>query len=137
MEAEAWAKIIESGMARGVWLSRSEAESTTLYETLTRYENEIVPEKKGEVQEHSLVRILKGTQLAKSYIASIRSADVAKLRDEWLRIYASATVLRRLALTFSRIRMGHVEPAEPRRCHSQTSTQERQDQTSGSAACSF
>ncbi len=31
-------------------------------------------------------------------MASIRSADVAKLRDEWLKIYAPATVLRRLAL---------------------------------------
>lgn len=97
-EAEAWAKMIESEMARGVWLSRSEAESTTLYETLTRYEKEIVPDKKGAVQDRSLVRILKGTQLAKSYMASIRSADVAKLRDEWLKIYAPATVLRRLAL---------------------------------------
>lgn len=98
VEAEAWAKMIESEMARGVWLSRSEAESTTLYETLTRYEKEIVPGKKGVVQDHSLVRILKGTQLAKNYMASIRSADVAKLRDEWLKIYAPATVLRRLAL---------------------------------------
>ncbi len=98
MEAEAWAKMIESEMARGVWLSRSEAESTTLYEALTRYEKEIVPDKKGAVQDRSLVRILKGTQLAKNYMASIRSADVAKLRDEWLKIYAPATVLRRLAL---------------------------------------
>ncbi|EBE4782390.1 site-specific integrase [Salmonella enterica] len=98
VEAEAWAKMIESEMARGVWLSRSEAESTTLYEALTRYEKEIVPDKKGAVQDRSLVRILKGTQLAKNYMASIRSADVAKLRDEWLKIYAPATVLRRLAL---------------------------------------
>lgn len=98
VEAEAWAKMIESEMARGVWLSRSEAESTTLYEALTRYEKEIVPNKKGAVQDRSLVRILKGTQLAKNYMASIRSADVAKLRDEWLKIYAPATVLRRLAL---------------------------------------
>ncbi|MFP1770830.1 site-specific integrase [Lonsdalea quercina] len=98
VEAEAWAKMIESEMARGVWLSRSEAESTTLYEALTRYEKEIVPDKKGAVQDRSLVRILKGTQLAKNYMASIKSADVAKLRDEWLKIYAPATVLRRLAL---------------------------------------
>lgn len=48
VEAEAWAKMIESEMARGVWLSRSEAESTTLYEALTRYEKEIVPDKKGQ-----------------------------------------------------------------------------------------
>ncbi|AHK22047.1 hypothetical protein BF17_23265 [Yersinia similis] len=31
-------------------------------------------------------------------MASIRSADVAKLRDEWLKDYAPATVLRRLSL---------------------------------------
>ena len=31
-------------------------------------------------------------------MASIRSADVARLRDEWLKTYAPATVLRRLAL---------------------------------------
>ncbi|MHA3607953.1 hypothetical protein [Yersinia enterocolitica] len=30
-EADAWAKMVESEMARGVWLSRSESESTTLY----------------------------------------------------------------------------------------------------------
>ena len=68
VEAEAWAKMIESEMARGVWLSRSEAESTTLYEALTRYEKEIVPDKKGAVQDRSLVRILKGTQDRKSVV---------------------------------------------------------------------
>ncbi|EEP97631.1 Shufflon-specific recombinase [Yersinia ruckeri ATCC 29473] len=31
-------------------------------------------------------------------MASTRSADVAKLRDEWLKDYAPATVLRRLSL---------------------------------------
>ncbi|AHK21845.1 DNA recombinase [Yersinia similis] len=45
-EADAWAKIVESEMARGVWLSRSESESTTLYDSLVRYENEIVANKR-------------------------------------------------------------------------------------------
>ena len=36
-EAEAWAKMSESEMARGVWVSRGEAEATTLYEALERY----------------------------------------------------------------------------------------------------
>jgi hypothetical protein len=40
-EAEAWAKMIESEMSRGVWLSRSEAEATTLYEALARYETDV------------------------------------------------------------------------------------------------
>lgn len=97
-EAEAWAKMIESEMARGVWLSRGEAESTTLREALERYQAEIVPHKKGKVQEDSIIRMLLTLPLALRPLASIRGADIASLRDVWLQDYAPATVLRRLAL---------------------------------------
>ncbi len=97
-EAEAWANMIESEMARGVWVSRGEAEATTLHEALTRYETEIVPAKKGVAQEESVLRICKATDLANRPLATIRSADVAKLRDEWLVDCKPATVLRRLAV---------------------------------------
>ena len=50
VEAEAWAKMIESEMARGVCLSRSEAESTTLYETLTRYERDCSRQKRSSAR---------------------------------------------------------------------------------------
>ena len=97
-EAEAWSKVIESEMTRGIWVSRAEAEATSLYEALCRYETEVVPHKKGAVQELSLIRIYKTLPLASRALASIRGADVAKLRDEWLKDYQPATVLRRLAL---------------------------------------
>lgn len=97
-EAEAWAKIIESEMARGVWVSRTEAEATTLYEALKRYEEEISLAKKGSAQESSVIKTCKAVDLAKRPLASIRSADVAKLRDVWLKDYKPATVLRRLAI---------------------------------------
>ncbi|MBK6612628.1 site-specific integrase [Ottowia sp.] len=97
-EAEAWANMIESEMARGVWVSRGEAEATTLHEALTRYETEIVPAKKGAAQEESVLRICKATDLAKRRLATIRSADVSKLRDDWLADCKPATVLRRLAV---------------------------------------
>lgn len=97
-EAEAWAKMIESEMARGVWLSRGEAESTTLREALERYQAEIVPHKKGKVQEASVIRILLALPLALRPLASIRGVDIATLRDIWLQDYAPATVLRRLAV---------------------------------------
>ncbi|MCK8594475.1 hypothetical protein [Yersinia ruckeri] len=90
--------MVESEMARGVWLSRSESELTTLYDSLVGYENEIVANKKGAVQDRSIIRIFKRQPLARCYMASTRSADVAKLRDEWLKDYAPATVLRRLSL---------------------------------------
>lgn len=97
-EAEAWAKMIESEMARGVWLSRGEAESTTLREALERYQAEIVPHKKGKVQEDSIIRMLLTLPLALRPLASIRGADMASLCDAWLQDYAPATVLRRLAV---------------------------------------
>ena len=50
-EAEAWASTVESEMARGVFVSRKEAESTTLTEALDRYEQEISPRKKSHAIE--------------------------------------------------------------------------------------
>jgi len=97
-EAEAWANMIESEMSRGIWVSRSEAEATTLYEALKRYEEEISLPKKGAAQELSVLKTCKAVDLAKRPLATIRSADVAKLRDEWLKDYKPATVLRRLAV---------------------------------------
>lgn len=97
-EAEAWANMIESEMSRGVWVSRGEAEATTLYEALTRYEAEVVPAKKGAAQEQSVLRACKSEEIAKRPLAAIRSADVARLRDQWLKNYKPATVLRRLAV---------------------------------------
>jgi len=97
-EAEAWARTLESEMARGVWVSRSEAESTTLLQLLDRYEREVVPGKKGQAQERSILSVLRSTELAKRSVASVRSADIATLRDDWLRTYEAATVLRRLCV---------------------------------------
>lgn len=97
-EAEAWASMIESEMSRGVWVSRNEAEATTLYEALKRYEEEISHSKKGAAQEASVLKICQAADLAKRPLATIRSADIAKLRDEWLKDYKPATVLRRLAV---------------------------------------
>ncbi|KAK48593.1 recombinase, partial [Caballeronia jiangsuensis] len=69
-----------------------------LYEALQRYEVEISLSKKGAAQELSVLKTCKVIGLAKRPLASIRSADVAKLRDEWLKDYKPATVLRRLSV---------------------------------------
>ncbi|MBN8488191.1 MAG: site-specific integrase [Burkholderiales bacterium] len=97
-EADAWAKMIESEMARGVWISRGEAEATLLHEALARYEAEVVPHKKGAVQEASVLKAWRAVPLAKRPLAAVRSADLVKLRDEWLKTYQPATVLRRLVV---------------------------------------
>ena len=46
-EAETWANVTESEMVRGVFVSRKEAENTTLAEALDRYLQEVSSKKKG------------------------------------------------------------------------------------------
>ncbi len=46
-DAEAWSKITESEMIRGVYIKRTDAERTTLLEALQRYEVEVTPSKRG------------------------------------------------------------------------------------------
>ena len=103
-EAEAWARLIESEIDRGVFVSRAEAESTTLAEALDRYDREIAASKKGYVQEASLLRTWKSTVIASRPMASVRSADIAKLRDDWLKQtnppLKPASVVRRLAVLY-------------------------------------
>lgn len=98
VEADAWARMIESEMSRGVWVSRGEAERTTLLEALDRYERDVTPGKRSAAQEKRLLNTLKSLDLAKSALAAIRTADLSRLRDEWLKEVQPATVVRRLAL---------------------------------------
>lgn len=96
--AEALARKVESEIDRGVFVSRAEAEATSLYDVLARYEREIVPGKRGETQEKSVIRAWQATDLAKRPVTAVRGADVAKLRDDWIKSLKPATVLRRLAV---------------------------------------
>jgi Arc/MetJ-type ribon-helix-helix transcriptional regulator len=95
-EAEEWARAIEHQIERGAFVSRAEAEATSLYEALGRYEREVTAHKNGEEAEKSVLRTWKNTELALRSMPAIRSTDIAKLRDEWLKTLKPATVLRRL-----------------------------------------
>jgi len=50
-QAEQWARAIEVEMDKGMFISRAEAESTTLKELLERYLAEVTPLKKGAAAE--------------------------------------------------------------------------------------
>lgn len=97
-DAAQWARMIENEMDRGMFVSRKEAESTTLDEALDRYRHEVTPDKKGAKQERSRINILKQSDLAPRYLASIRGTDVAKYRDERLKIRNPITVNNELIL---------------------------------------
>jgi integrase len=93
-EAEAWARMYEAEMDRGIFVSRKEAESTTLAEALDRYEREITVSKKGAARERYRIKTWKKHPLAACYLASVRSTDVAQYRDARLARGASTSTVR-------------------------------------------
>lgn len=98
-DAEKWARQIENEIDRGVFVSRAEAEATTLYDALDRYEREVSKLKKGYEQERYKIAVLKQHKLASRSLASLKSSDFALYRDELLAEgLAAATVRLRLAL---------------------------------------
>ena len=83
--ADAWARQIETEMDKGVFVSRLEAERTTLAEALDRYEQEVTPAKKGWKQESYRIGLWRKHPLSARSLASIRSSDLAQWRDERLK----------------------------------------------------
>ena len=75
--AEAWAAVIESEIVRGVFVSRAEAEDTTLSEALGRYERDISSVKKSAARERSTIAAWRTSPLGGRSLASIRGKDVA------------------------------------------------------------
>jgi len=89
-EAEAWARVVEGEMDRGIFASRTEA--------LDQYEREVTSHQKGAVQYASLTRIWKRTPLAAQFISTIQGSDLAKFRDERLKLVSSKTVSHELGI---------------------------------------
>lgn len=81
-DAEAWARQMEGEMDRGVFVSREEAERTTLHDALERYAREITPKKKGAAQELTRITRWQKNPLGARSLAAIKGSDLAKFRDE-------------------------------------------------------
>lgn len=80
--ANAWATVVESEMTRHVFIDKTEVEQTTLGELLTRYGEEKSPKKRSCRTELVTIRRLLEHPLASRPLASLRSTDFAKYRDE-------------------------------------------------------
>ena len=75
--AERWAKQVEAEMDRGVFVSRVEAEGTTLAEALDRYERDVSSKKKSAGRERSTISVWRASPLGERFLASIRGKDIA------------------------------------------------------------
>ena len=80
-QAEAWASVIESEMVRGIFISRVEAERTTLGEIIDRYLIEITPLHRGSTTESIRLKAMQRHSLSARPLATLSSYDFAKYRD--------------------------------------------------------
>ena len=65
-DAEAWARLTESAMERGLWQNQSEADSTTLSDALDRYGQEVSSGKKSGKIEPYRIGTIKTDKTARS-----------------------------------------------------------------------
>ena len=77
-DAEVWARRIEEEMDRGAFVSRTEAETTTLAEALERYRVEVSSKKKSAGREKFTIKIWSESPLGPRTLASIRGKDIAQ-----------------------------------------------------------
>jgi len=96
--AETWVRVIEYEMDQGLFVSRAEAESTTLKELLERYLAEVTPLKKGAGPETARIRALLRHPLSQRIVGSIRGVDIARYRNERLNKVCSGTAKRDLVI---------------------------------------
>lgn len=79
-QAKQWARLVESEMDRGIFLSTSAAESTTIEEALARYGSEVAPSKKSF--ESIMCRIKRlGRHLGHLTLAAVTPGTVKEYRD--------------------------------------------------------
>ncbi|WP_461210412.1 tyrosine-type recombinase/integrase [Desulfocurvus sp. DL9XJH121] len=77
LDAEAWAREVENEMDRSVFLSRKEAEQTSLEEAMDRFVAEYAPKYAQPRKVISRINALKKRPLAKRMLSSIQGKDIA------------------------------------------------------------
>jgi len=96
-EAKVWARQLEGEMDRGVFVSRVDAEGTTLRELLDRYQCEITPQKRGAAMERShIIKVISQDPIARCFIATITGKTLASYRDRRLQVVSASTLNREL-----------------------------------------
>lgn len=96
--ADAWARKTESEMERGIFISSSVAEQTTVAEILDRYEREVFPRlADGGKRERFRLALLK-KQLGHLSVAALRSNHVATYRDQRTKEVSPQSVKHELGL---------------------------------------
>ena len=107
-EATQWATVTESEMMRGVFVSRSESERTTVDTLIDRYAREVLPTQKGGHREVSRVKHIK-EGLGQYSLAALTSSLIADYRDARLKIVGPQSVKHELGLLQRALKKGAQE----------------------------
>ncbi len=84
-------------MERGVFVSRTEAEATLVKDVLQRYATEVLPTKRSEQSDKSRIKTLLSA-FGDYRLASITSSQVAKFRDQRLKVVGPQSVIHEINL---------------------------------------
>lgn len=95
--AQRWATQIEADMAKGIFVSTDEAETTTMAELLDLYAREVVPTKKSHVDIKYRIKRLKN-HLGHLTLAALSSMAIKKYRDDRLLQVKDPTVRKELGV---------------------------------------
>jgi integrase len=100
-EALQWSQIVESEMARGIYISTAIAERTTFKEVLERYIEEVSPTKRGGKDEAIRLKACARNKLFQRPLLALNPKIMGQFRDERLKACAPSTVLRELGMLSS------------------------------------
>ncbi|MCZ2172975.1 MAG: site-specific integrase [Burkholderiales bacterium] len=90
-DAEAWARSVEREMDTGTFVSRADAERTTIKEIAERYEKEILPRMKSQRQEQQRINAVV-ERFGEYHLSAVTPAMVAGWRDTLSKRLAGQTV---------------------------------------------
>jgi len=97
LEAEQWARSVESAMDKGQFASVTEAQRTTLEDLLLRYVLEVTPTMKSVNEDTIRLTAMARKPIAKWSLMNLNSTRVAAFRDLRLKEVSPGTVIRELA----------------------------------------
>jgi integrase len=97
VDAEKWARSVETEIDKGQFVSINEAQRTTLGDAIARYLVEVTPIMKGATEDTIRLKAIMRKPIAQWSMANLSAAHIATYRDERLKQVSAGTVIRELA----------------------------------------
>lgn len=98
VDAQRWAREIESSMDVGTYVNKSLADELKLFDVLERYKLEVSPTKRGAKREAEGIAFMQRRKMALFSMSKLSPSVIAAYRDERLRTVSPGTIIRELCI---------------------------------------